>query len=55
VSGSIPPGLVVSGNIVLANNKFTGNIPPEFGEQFHNYLDLSYNQLSGDIPASPCN
>ncbi|CAL5009289.1 unnamed protein product [Urochloa decumbens] len=39
-------------SLVLANNKFVGELPGCFGNRMITYLDLSNNSFSGNIPSS---
>jgi len=53
LSGPVPSlaGLTKLGTLLLANNRLTGGIPDVTGVPLET-LDLSYNDLSGGVPAS---
>ncbi|XP_047946041.1 polygalacturonase inhibitor-like [Salvia hispanica] len=55
LTGSIPPSLVqlrLLGSLFLDRNRLTGSIPEALGDipASLTYIDLSHNQLSGEIP-----
>ncbi|KAF5176315.1 Receptor-like protein kinase, partial [Thalictrum thalictroides] len=56
IKGRIPLGSSTMKFLVLRNNTFTADIPPNIGDMMPGliYLDLSGNTIGGSIPSSIC-